>query len=426
MSKINEMLAEIDRLNGEVKGIFDQADASATSDRAEELDSQSWEKVKTNNQEIERLEKQVKALMDQEDARTKAAERGRLPTPGRAAAADSKAAGPKSVGQQLLDDPEFKAWRAKVSPAPGVVQRSAFGNSPALTVPGGMKTLLTGASNTSAGAMVYPQFLGVQDTGTWMRPLTIRDLITIGQTDSDTVEFVRVSGVTNNAAPVAEASATSGSTGAKPESAMTMEVATANVRSIAHWIPATRRALADAGQLRTYIDQFLRYGLDEELEDQIVNGAGTGENLTGIFNTTGTTVQAWATNLLTTTRQARTKVRVTGRATPTAYALHPNDWEDLDLLQDNEARYYFGGPSVLGNPRLWGLPVVESEAITEGTGLCADFRMATLWDREVAQILVSDSHSDFFVRNMIAILAELRVAFTLIRPAAFVEMDLTA
>jgi HK97 family phage major capsid protein len=175
-----------------------------------------------------------------------------------------------------------------------------------------------------------------------------------------------------------------------------------------------------------YINNFLRYGLDEELEDQMLTGSGSGENFTGILNTSGILTQAYTTDILTTTRKARTKVRVTGRATPTAYVMHPNDWETLDLLQDNEGRYYYGGPSILGTPRLWGLPVVESEGMTEGTSVVADWRRAVLMDREQTQILVSDSHGDFFIRNLVAILAELRAAFFCIRPPAFVSIDLTA
>jgi HK97 family phage major capsid protein len=106
--------------------------------------------------------------------------------------------------------------------------------------------------------------------------------------------------------------------------------------------------------------------------------------------------------------------------------LNPTDWETIDLLQDNEARYYYGGPSELGMPRLWGLPVVEEEAQPVGFGWVGDFKKAVLWDREQATMSVTDSHSDFFVRNLVAILGELRAAFGVIRPAAFVEMDLTA
>jgi HK97 family phage major capsid protein len=198
------------------------------------------------------------------------------------------------------------------------------------------------------------------------------------------------------------------------------------VKTIAHWIPATNRALSDAGQLRTLIDSFLRYGLEEELEDQVLTGSGAGQNFTGILNTTGTTTQAWDTNVLTTTRKARTKVRVTGRARPTAYVMHPNDWQTIDLLQDNEARYYFGGPARPGNPMLWGLPVVESEGMTEGVAVVADWKLAVLWNRMQTMISMSNSHSDFFVRNLVAILAELRAAFGVIRPSAFVEIDMTA
>jgi HK97 family phage major capsid protein len=127
-----------------------------------------------------------------------------------------------------------------------------------------------------------------------------------------------------------------------------------------------------------------------------------------------------------TTRKARTIIKTVGRTDPTAYAMHPTDWEAFDLAQDNEARYYYGGPSVLGNPRLWGLPVVESEALTAGQAIIADWKWAVLWQRMQAQILVSDSHSDFFIRNLIAILAEMRAAFAVIRPKAFALIDLTA
>jgi hypothetical protein len=42
----------------------------------------------------------------------------------------------------------------------------------------------------------------------------------------------------------------------------------------------------------------------------------------------------------------------------------------------------------------------------------------------MATITATDSHSDFFIRNIIAILAEMRAAFGIIRPSAFVEVDL--
>jgi HK97 family phage major capsid protein len=325
----------------------------------------------------------------------------------------------KTLGRQVLENPEFKNWRESILNAGSVREKQSI-QSPAVDV----KALITGTSDTSAGAFVRRDY----DTTVSLpfRELNIRDIITVGQTDSDLVEFVRHVSRDNAAAPVAEATAASGGSGVKPESDIVFEIVQAAVKTIATWIPATRRALADAGQLRTIIDSELRYMVQEELEDQIIAGSGVGENLTGLLNTTGTQTQAWDTDILTTTRKARTKVKVVGKAVPNAYLLNPYDWETLDLLTDAEDRYYFGGPTVMGNPRLWGLPVVENEAVTQGVGMVGDFRVATLWDRQSTQIYVTDSHSDFFIRNLIAILAELRAAFGVKRPAALVEMDLTA
>lgn len=336
-------------------------------------------------------------------------------------------AGPshKTIGQQFQEHPEFKEWYGKAVPPGGVLTdvKKLPGASPAI----GFKTLLTGATDTQAGAFIfndvqqYSQLLTLP-----RRPLMMRDIITNGSTTSDTVEYVRQTSETNNAAPVAEATATSGASGAKPESAIAFEKVTATVKTIAHWIPATTRALSDAGQLRTLIDAFLRAGLEQELEDQMVTGDGTGENFTGLETISGVLTQAFATDLLTTTRRARTNLRVNGRVQPSAYLFHPNDWEDIDLLQDNEARYFYGGPAAMGTPRLWGVPVIESEAVTEGTAWLGDFKYLVLWDREQASIQVSNSHSDFFIRNMVAILAEMRAAFGCLRATAFVEIDLTA
>lgn len=336
----------------------------------------------------------------------------------------------RSPGEQFIESDEWKEFVARVAPN-GFSDKKQFGQGPAVKIPNLMRgrqgaTLVTGDSSTSAGAFVvndvYPGLFaqGLQ------RPLTIRDIVTNGRTNSDTVEFVQMTSQTNAAAPTAEATATSGTSGTKPESAIALAKVTTVVKTIAHWIPATKRALADAGQLRTLIDAFLRYGLEEELEDQMMTGDGVGENFTGIANTSGIQAQAWDTNILTTTRKARTKVRTVGRSVPTAYIFNPTDWETIDLLQDNEARFYGAGPFGLSPARLWGLPVVESEGQTAGQGHVGDFRKCVLWDREQASVSASDSHSDFFIRNMVAILAELRAAFGIVQPNAIVEIDLTA
>jgi HK97 family phage major capsid protein len=261
--------------------------------------------------------------------------------------------------------------------------------------------------------------------------LNIFNLISRRQTGSDLVEFVRQTTRVQEASPTAEANVTDSDSsvsgavvGTKPEGSLAFEKVQATVKTIAVWIPATKRALSDVAQIRGIIDQELQDDLMEELEDQIVTGNGTGENFTGIANTSGILSQAWDTDILTTARKAVTTLQVTGRSMPTAWVLHPEDWETIELTTDDNSRYYYAGPQQRGPQTLWGVPVVTSQSLTQGTGYLADWRKAVLWDREAASIQVSDSHSDFFIRNMVAILAEMRAAFGLIRPSAFVEVDL--
>lgn len=326
-----------------------------------------------------------------------------------------------------------------ISTGEGHIGKDSRVHSPSMGIPGGLKAygyaegsgpkrakaLVTGLSDTSAGALVQEDYKGVLDEGAYARELTILDAITRGSTTSDLVSFVREDTFTSNAAVVAEHTDTD-SGNLKPQSDFALEKATAEVKTIAHWVAATKQALSDAAQVRTIIDNFLEYGLLEELEDQVLAGDGSGDNFTGLLNTSGVQTIAWDNDLLRTARLAKAAVRVNGRARATAYVFHPNDAAELDLLKDDNGRYYFDGPSADGVQSLWRLPVVESEAMPEGTAVVGDMRRAVIWDREQAGIVATDSHADFFIRNIIAILAELRAAFAVLRPAAFATFSTDA
>ena len=345
----------------------------------------------------------------------------------------SKARGKGSIGEQFVSNPEFRAWYQAMAPS-GVISETRKGivSPPVEYKTFGLfrKDLVTGSDDTSAGAFVDVDRTGIYEPlGRY--PLNIRDLISVRSTSSDTVEFVRQVTQSNAAAPVPEANVTTYTgypgevSGVKPETSISFERVTETVKTLAVWIPATKRALSDAAQIRGLIDQELREDLAEELENQILNGDGTGENFTGVANTANVLVQAFDTDLFTTTRKAITKLRLYGKQQPTAFVMHPSDAEMIDLLKDGENRYYYGGPQAIAPRTLGGVPVVESYFQTEGVAYLANWRKAVLWDREAANISVSDSHNDFFIRNMVAILAEMRAAFGIIRPSAFVEVDLS-
>lgn len=288
---------------------------------------------------------------------------------------------------------------------------------------------------------IAPQVVSEMFRGDDLQP-GVRDVLINGTTTSDAIVFFRELAFTNNAAGVAQATATTGATGLKPESAITFEQDTAPVVTIAHWIPITRQTLQDASQIRTYVEQRLLDGLKLEESDQLLNGTGTAD-LDGILNTSDiqyldntASTGYWATNPLPSVGEdrenfdrvlhAKTVVRTVGRGRANFGVFNPADLEKYLMTVDANKQYYGAGPfggSVL--PTMWGLRIVEDENIAEGEALVGDGRMAAVWDRMQAQILV-DTIDDQFVRNMLTLLAEERLALTVFRPAAFAHVELAA
>jgi len=409
------------------------ADARAICDLAdnEKRDFTDEERTKVNAllAEAKKLKEEIKAA--EGDAALKAAilelGAGIEEAPSQAPAQQPAAQRGKglSIGEQFIASPAIKAWMKHIAPS-GVIPESFKGlNSP----PVEFKHLITGTDQTSAGAFVQTDYTGIYEPlGRF--PLNVLGLVARRTTTSDLVEFVRQTVQVTEAAPTPEANvkyptgATGEVVGTKPQGQMAFEKVHSEVKTIAVYVGATKRALSDAAQIRGIIDQELRDDLQEELENQVLNGTGVGEDFTGVLNTAGVLVQAFAVNVLQTTRQAITTLEVTGRAKPTAWVFNPVDWEGVELTQDLVNRYYYAGPFGLGPRTLWGLPVVTSQSLPAGAALLGDWRKAILWDREQASISVTDSHDDWFIRNLIAILAELRAAFGVIRPTGFIQVEL--
>jgi HK97 family phage major capsid protein len=295
------------------------------------------------------------------------------------------------------------------------------------------KTLVTGASQTSGGSFLTNERIPyIADVVPYRRPRVI-DLMTRIPLMGDTMEWVEVTARTNNAAPVAEA--TSAADGLKPESALTFAERTQAVQTIAHWIPITRRAAADAPQLRAYIDQFLLDGLVVKVEDQLVNGTGVSPQLRGILNaTTVWNIQTYDISVaLNPTRLDAVATAASlimsgleGQFEPTGLLVNPLDWFSINFLMAKDTTGQYLGVGPFASPQtlaqIWGIPVVVTKAVPVGTQLLGDFRQALVGDREQAALYMTDSHSDFFIRNILTILAELRLAFALLVPQAFVAI----
>ena len=273
-------------------------------------------------------------------------------------------------------------------------------------------TLTSDAASAGALAPAARDFPALQP----MRRVEVRDLLTIVPTSNGSVEYASQTTRTNNAGMVAEGAQ-------KPESAYAYEMKNVPIRTIAHWVPASRQIMDDAGLLSALIDTELRYGLALKAEEQILTGDGTGQNLTGLVPS------ATAYSPPATLPAAATAVDTLGAALlqvtlanyqPDGIVLHPSDWFGIGLLKDTTGSYLMLNPQEMLTPRLFGLPVALTPAIAAGTFLVGQFKAQTLYDRWQPRVEISTEHADFFTRNLVAVLAEERIGLAVRAPGALV------
>jgi HK97 family phage major capsid protein len=279
-----------------------------------------------------------------------------------------------------------------------------------------LNSLTTGSG--AAGDLVAPDRISTiirpQD-----RPLTILDLIGRGRTSSNAIEYFQETGFQNNAEPVAELAQ-------KPESDIQFTMKTTGVKTIARWIAASKQIMDDVPMLESYVDDRLRYGLDIVLEEQVLAGDGTGQNLLGLIPEATPYNRPASATRIDVIRRSITQVRFS-EYRATGVVLHPADWEEIELTKTTEGAYVWANPFGLLNPTIWGLRVVDTMAMDEGDFLTGAFEMAaTFWDREQATVAISDQDRDNFIKNALTIRAELRGALAVWRPEALVFGDFAA
>ncbi|CAK8737106.1 hypothetical protein SODG_002790 [Sodalis praecaptivus] len=277
-----------------------------------------------------------------------------------------------------------------------------------------------GSDAASAGTLIQPmQVPGIVMPG--LRRLVIRDLLAQGRISSNSLEYMKEKLFTNSAAPVKEKAQ-------KPESDLTFEKQSTTVITVAHWVQASRQVMDDAPMLQSYVNNRLLYGLALVEENQLLNGDGTADNLTGINHVAtayDTTLNASGDTRADQIAHAIYQVSES-EFNASGIILHPRDWHTIALLKDNEGRYIFGGPQAFTSNIMWGLPVVPTRAQTQGTFTVGAFDLASqVWDRMDAAIEISREDRDNFVKNMLTILCEERLALAHYRPQALIKGSFT-
>lgn len=268
----------------------------------------------------------------------------------------------------------------------------------------------------SGGGLIWSDRLGLVVSQP-QRKVRLLDIITVGGTDSDTVEWSKETTHTNTAAETAYGTDA-------PEADYGWTHQSTTVKRIPHFVAATRGALADAAQLQTLLGSNLEGGVKRRIEQQVWNGNGSGENLVGLLDASNgiTSTSRGSDSRWDAVHKAITRIRVaavtSGELEPGHIVLNPTDWEAIVLEKSTDGNYLNQrGP--VEPTSIWGLTPVVTTLATSGTVVVGAFEHQYLWMREGITVAASTEHSDFFRKGLVAVVAESRAATACVQPLAF-------
>jgi HK97 family phage major capsid protein len=365
------------------------------------------EKLATLNSEMEALGPEVDALAAAEKSIRESRMKAEHPAPKPAIIHPAGGDLPtKSFGRQMVES----AWYQHIKEHGARAARDA----PASQLAYGIKELKTLFQTTAGFSPESVRSGRLVEAVT--RPLQVLDLFPTAPTGQAAYVHMEETTRTHSAAEKGEGLAFA-------ESTFVWTQRSSTVRKITDSLPFTDEQVEDEPAMQSYMADRIQFGLRQRLDLQTLVGDGSGVNLTGILNTGGISTQAkGADPTFDTAMKALTLVRVTGRANPTAFVFHPNDWQTIKLTRTADGIYIMGNPTDSGVERLWGIPVAISDAITENTGLVGDFAtFSGLFERAGVDIQTGYTGAQF-TEGEKTIRGTLRVAFVVFRAAAFCTM----
>ena len=389
MQELNELKAtitsELARISADLdtKAVQAQAQVKNLGDETAELKT-SIDKLLLEQTKWNTLEARLAAVEQEGDLKPGASGRG------------------ATVGQQVAAFDGLKAWSPSSSrDTLRIPVRNALFSS---DVGGTDGTII--APSREAG--VVPML---------RQRLFVRDLIPAGRIESNVAFWVQQTGFTNNAAVVSEGIE-------KPESTIAFTLKQTPVTTIAHYFKAAKQLLDDMPALQSTVDDELRYGLKYAEEQEILFGDGLGVSLLGICPQATAFSQSLVVSnrtMIDDIRDAMLQAQL-ARLPASGIVMHFTDWAQIETLKDSTYRYVIGNPQGSISPTLWGLPVVTTEISTFlNKFLTGGFQGgAMILDREDANVVIATENEDDFIKNMITIRCEERLALQVKRPEAFI------
>ena len=253
-------------------------------------------------------------------------------------------------------------------------------------------------------------------------PFNVRSLFSVIPMTGNIFSFPQETGGEGAPTPVAEA-------GTKPQSDNDFEQKEAPARKIAHYKKLSEELLNDVPAMAGFLQT---YGVVEllKVEDtQLLSGAGTGANLTGISvgalsdaDIPATFLDKYALNG-SNKFDALTAVIATLASNlhqADAIMLNPVDFYDMITDKASDGHYHYAQLHASGQPLQWqGVPIYLTTSVSAGTVFAGDSMAAQIAQREGISVRFYDQNEDDAINNMVTTVIEERLAFPIYYPGAW-------
>jgi HK97 family phage major capsid protein len=284
-----------------------------------------------------------------------------------------------------------------------------------------------GSSANLTGSYFVPPTVVPGITQRLFEEVHMRNLLPVGNTNSNVVRFIRDNGGEGGPAMVAEA-------GTKPQIDRDLQIYDANVRKIACYFRVPEEMIEDIPYLSSFLTQI---GLEEVMvveDNQILYGDGTGQNLSGLFTeatafAAGTSVIGASANRFDVLGAAKKQLRVAKIGGPLVALVSPIDWYAMRYGTKDTTNNYIlqgGGNGIDLGMQIDGIRIIEHTAITAGDFIVFSPRAAQIFDRTGTSVRFFDQDQDNAIKNLITIVIEKRLALAVYRPTAIIDGTFSA
>ncbi len=398
MDAVDYFRSENERHVAEAQSIIDAADAEGRP-----LSTEEREDIEKHTAEAQSFATKVKDHEDNEKLRKQVERLGEvIQTPVDVAPADAR-----SWGAALISSEGYRALKAQ-----GGVQ-GKFEMGVEYGAAAGDPVLKSTGSN--ADVVFQDPVPGLKDPGLRQERLTLADLFAQGQASGGTIRYLKVTTRT----PPTETLTSEGAE--KPGAEFAFDDATATLSKLAAFIPISEEMIEDAPYVKSYIDENLPLMVEQSLETKLATALYAGAGLTAAPATL-----SGGSNGFDAIAAGINALQTQDFFQPDGLFIHPNDYWALRIDKDDNDGYYGSGPWAGPSANPWGLRTVVSASATAGSPIVGAFKQgAQLWRKGGTRLEASNSHDDYFRKNLVALRAELRYALTIYYSQAFAVVDVT-